>query len=648
MRHETFGGRMNSRTRIHKALLALSMLTTAVGGEAIRAADQPDGLIYACASKGFLYTSGQDETGRINLIEKSLANSSPTERLYTAPSPGFGSEQFAARWRVAHGRFWALGPMIEAPGKHRAEIPSFPLEYIRKLSKPERPTLVIGNPISSGPWQYGKTLREHWRFDQFRKKASETGEPKLVERGKWSPWHLAAHCEPLFDAFNRYVVLPENDSSLHFDIVPLKLGSCLIVLWGDRTIELWDCSFTTENGYPESKVDVEHETRWTLIAKHELGPAAPFFSFLREDQLYLLTNDGQVFQVSVKPNGETPDQPLRKADVPVRVVIEDLDCNRCFAFTNDYYFELTAPLSQQLFDFPKRNLKHPTEALRALVQCAQAVVPAEPQPEPEPPRPAPPVIEPDKFTQELFQELVRITANQKREADGTYSLDMVRILEIIHVLDKNPSKTAAQFAWFLAQAEEEQFYIVLGILGRYSNVVRTPEALEGVVPYLAAPTRQGRFARKLLGEIERPAIPDTPEFAHYRAFLSNNDESDAEPLIRYMYRRAPGQAMLTMASVKQTTPDRYRELQLAEHTVRDATWKLSKSFKAEFEQVAPQVRADLAKLASAEEWWVRMYVASIMRIPQLRDEKIFGALTTDPHPLVRGVQDPISERELRD
>ncbi|MEX2172066.1 MAG: hypothetical protein WD851_22285, partial [Pirellulales bacterium] len=78
-----------------------------------------------------------------------------------------------------------------------------------------------------------------------------------------------------------------------------------------------------------------------------------------------------------------------------------------------------------------------------------------------------------------------------------------------------------------------------------------------------------------------------------------------------------------------------REVLLAEHTVSNAIWLKEHRFGEEFQKALPEATSELAKLAKHDEWWVRLYVAEIMRQHrELRQRAVVQRLASDSNSLV--------------
>jgi hypothetical protein len=167
-----------------------------------------------------------------------------------------------------------------------------------------------------------------------------------------------------------------------------------------------------------------------------------------------------------------------------------------------------------------------------------------------------------------------------------------------------------------------------------------------LTPYVDAPDPALReFVRELLGGVETRDARGALDFSYYAQLLSPDPPAG---LVKYMYERSPGTALFTLARVYGKRP-RDLELEWAEHVVADAVWKqdyFARSSRAAqppgrdaalaVERSVREARAELGSLSGNPGWWVRLYVAEMLRQhPAFRTPELVARLATDKHPLVR-------------
>jgi hypothetical protein len=73
----------------------------------------------------------------------------------------------------------------------------------------------------------------------------------------------------------------------------------------------------------------------------------------------------------------------------------------------------------------------------------------------------------------------------------------------------------------------------------------------------------------------------------------------------------------------------------AEHVVADVLWKQENGFFKR-DEITPDAVEQLDQLARSDHWWVRLYVAEILRgQPEFRTGAMVARLAQDVHPSVR-------------
>jgi len=160
-----------------------------------------------------------------------------------------------------------------------------------------------------------------------------------------------------------------------------------------------------------------------------------------------------------------------------------------------------------------------------------------------------------------------------------------------------------------------------------------------LIPYLNTDDESLRRAiENVFGGFENTSSGRPPDFSLYysriwRDFRKGMDPPDG--LIRYMYERNPGTALLTMNLAARLDRNESRQITWAEHVISDVIWKHTHKFLKPH-VVEPVAAEQLAKLSRSKNWWARLYVAEIMcQHEGFRQPEIIQRLKKDDHPLVR-------------
>ena len=117
-------------------------------------------------------------------------------------------------------------------------------------------------------------------------------------------------------------------------------------------------------------------------------------------------------------------------------------------------------------------------------------------------------------------------------------------------------------------------------------------------------------------------------------------------LVRFMYDRAPGKSLLYLGRnqgrVLSWSREEYNSLFWVEHQVADVLWKWRYYYLPRNQllrnQVTPEAAEALADLVDHPQWWVRLYVAEIMRQhPAFRTDELIAVLLADTDESVQSV-----------
>jgi hypothetical protein len=137
---------------------------------------------------------------------------------------------------------------------------------------------------------------------------------------------------------------------------------------------------------------------------------------------------------------------------------------------------------------------------------------------------------------------------------------------------------------------------------------------------------------------------DQVKYEDYKTYLRgvlNTRQEVPAAFVEYIYERSPDRALLVFYFATKWERGKEPDILLAEHIVSNAIWLKKNKFDERFQTALPEASAELAKLAKYKEWWVRYYVAEIMRrYPDLRQPDVFQQLSTDNNALVSKAAKP--------
>jgi hypothetical protein len=131
----------------------------------------------------------------------------------------------------------------------------------------------------------------------------------------------------------------------------------------------------------------------------------------------------------------------------------------------------------------------------------------------------------------------------------------------------------------------------------------------------------------------------SPDFSPYARYVRADTREQHPTLVAYIFRSDPRVALHTIMAVTDSLDERVNLQALArdEHFVHDMIWHHENNFEIEPERLRSAKDA-LERLAKHEQWWVRLYVAEILRrYPDLGTPEMIDRLKTDEHDLVRQV-----------
>ncbi len=214
-----------------------------------------------------------------------------------------------------------------------------------------------------------------------------------------------------------------------------------------------------------------------------------------------------------------------------------------------------------------------------------------------------------------------------------------RQLETFRELAGDKEEIVRQLAIFATtQQRGENEQVLEAILILHLLDLQPSIPIRVLAPYLDSENEQLRdFAREWFQGYDK-AVGEDPLQAYksyVRQKLSRNEEVPVA-FIEYVYERLPPNKALEVFHFGRWPPQKKdSEVILAEHIVSNAIWLKENGFAERFQKALPEANAELAKLAKHDEWWVRLYVAWIMRRHrELRQPAIVQSLTADSNALI--------------
>lgn len=247
-------------------------------------------------------------------------------------------------------------------------------------------------------------------------------------------------------------------------------------------------------------------------------------------------------------------------------------------------------------------------------------------PEPEHP------IKPDPRIQSLIDE----AAAALNSDDLTWGVKLSAIAELRPVYLDDPVVFIRQaIFWYNQHSGGDDQELAVLVMLHHLQVTPAPIVM-AMLPYIESDHEQLRQAAlEQFRGIEARRGFGEPDFSHYGSLVQGHKEDPPLRLVKYMYDRSPGTAVLVMQGIYDERHDRFRDVVWAEHVIEDNLWQQRQNF-LEDEATLPEAVAEVTKMARHEEWWARLYAAEIItQHPEFGTPEIVEALKNDEHELVR-------------
>ena len=126
------------------------------------------------------------------------------------------------------------------------------------------------------------------------------------------------------------------------------------------------------------------------------------------------------------------------------------------------------------------------------------------------------------------------------------------------------------------------------------------------------------------------------DYSEYKLFIEINKDKLSEPLVQYMYQKAPGEALITLANVYLNPMEKDTVIR-DENIIREDFRKRSHGpVKNRPHTISAEAKQAFEQLSSEHsQWWVQMYIAEILsREPEFSTSIILEKLQKNKHPLI--------------
>lgn len=195
-------------------------------------------------------------------------------------------------------------------------------------------------------------------------------------------------------------------------------------------------------------------------------------------------------------------------------------------------------------------------------------------------------------------------------------------------------QVVAQLLWFAARHHDKAR--TKAFVGKVLTRLEAPKdvIVVGLAPHLDNREENVRvMVQELLTGYEDRSATRQPDFSAYRALIEADVRAGKEPppsLVRLMYTSDPGTALQNMVRACQLRdPAEIKAILWGEHVVAELFWKRRYGF-VERKAVDAAAVQELDKLARHPRWWVRLYVAEIIRAhPELGLPEVLDRLKED-------------------
>jgi hypothetical protein len=246
------------------------------------------------------------------------------------------------------------------------------------------------------------------------------------------------------------------------------------------------------------------------------------------------------------------------------------------------------------------------------------------------------------LTDDVKRQIDRVLAFSEGRATPDQKQEWDRVMADLYTLAPDePERLLPQLVWYqthVTDADEPRQHRMAMLIDTVRMSARVDRIIEVVVPYLKS--KDSDFQREMATLMGRSVIDRcrNVNWSYFHSYLRQRSSDEAGDLIAYLYEGNPGIVLAQLGSVYIENVAINKGFALSNHIVEDYLWKQKGGYREHAAAVKPQAIEELMKLASRDEWWVRMYVAAMLgQNTILRDEELITTLIADPNETVRSM-----------
>lgn len=244
----------------------------------------------------------------------------------------------------------------------------------------------------------------------------------------------------------------------------------------------------------------------------------------------------------------------------------------------------------------------------------------------------PKIADPTKPDARMQDVLHRLVPPLKSEEEFRRNIETLRKMPTEHLI--------RQLLLFQVKAKSMEEAMTPGIVLREVKV-GSADVVFALVDYLEDPDPDIRKGvKETLAEIEAECDRGSPNFSAYTTLLQNRKRAGEKlpaALIRHMYLVDAREALSSMEEATEASTEMRRALTWSDHVVGEVLWRKQRQYELDGAAVR-NANTELEKMSQSELWWVRLYVATIMRShPELRQPSLVEKLARDENELVRQI-----------
>lgn len=258
-------------------------------------------------------------------------------------------------------------------------------------------------------------------------------------------------------------------------------------------------------------------------------------------------------------------------------------------------------------------------------------------------------ILPNSEIQSLIESIAMPTGQDKKIFSGSGEKFLKsKLSELVKLAGGDHAKLVPQLVYYSMHVKDWKNAMAAGFIVEQLKISKQNIAL-GLIPYLD--TNDKALQKEMynwLGGVDVDESTKKINFDLYKTVICENKLAPPKGLIKYMYQKSPETALSILYDIYSDKPSEKKSIVESGQIISS---DINKRYYGSVEgkpKISKDAKERLSKLSQSKDWYVRLYVAEILRQhSEFQSQDVIERLKNDKDPLVQEVVAEITKKPIK-